>query len=154
MATTVQFAGTKTFWYLAVAEASSTLVSPSAFNLSSAIFAFCPIKSGIVMDAAAAGAGAAYVFEGSALGTSDGALVAHTLVLGAGWVWVIVTVGGGVDVVPPSQATTADATAETSAANILSFPFTVAEPNAANRISKHCAEPLQALSSPDLLRLN
>lgn len=86
MPTTVQFAGTKTFWYLAVADARVTFVNPRAFSLSSAIFAFCPIRSGIVMAAAVVGAGAAYVFDGSALGPSDGALVAQAGALDAGWV--------------------------------------------------------------------
>jgi hypothetical protein len=62
------------------------LVNPRAFSLSSAIFAFCPIKSGIVMAAAVVGACAAYVFDGSALGLSDGALVAKAGALDAAWV--------------------------------------------------------------------
>ena len=52
--TTVQFAGANTFWYFEVAEANSTSVIPRASSLFSAIFAFCPVKSGIVIEDAVA----------------------------------------------------------------------------------------------------
>jgi hypothetical protein len=52
--TTVQFCGARTMVYFGVAEASVTLLSPRASSLSSAIFAFCPVKSGIVIEDAVA----------------------------------------------------------------------------------------------------
>ena len=55
--TTFQFSGARTIVYFGLADASVTLVSPRASSLSSAIFAFCPVKSGIVIeDAVAVGA--------------------------------------------------------------------------------------------------
>ena len=55
--TTFQFSGARTIVYFGLADASVTLVSPRASSLSSAILAFCPVKSGIVIeDAVAVGA--------------------------------------------------------------------------------------------------
>jgi hypothetical protein len=118
MPTTVQFAGTNTFWYFEVAEASSTFVNPRAFSLFSAILAFCPVRSGMVIGPAAAG-----VVDGSLL-IDDGALAVHDGMLGSDF--VTVTVEGGLDVLLP-QAATVTATAHTAAANWTIFRFTVAE---------------------------
>jgi hypothetical protein len=112
MPTTVQFAGTNTFWYFEVAEASSTFVNPRAFSLFSAILAFCPVKSGMVTGPDAAGV------------VVDGALAVQDGTLGADF--VTVTVEGGLAVLPP-QAATVSATAHTAAANWATFRLTVAE---------------------------
>ena len=52
--TTFQFSGASTIVYFGLADASVTLVSPRDSSLSSAIFAFCPVKSGIVIEDAVA----------------------------------------------------------------------------------------------------
>lgn len=102
MLTTVQLAGTNTFWYFGFAEASSTFVNPSALSLFSAILAFCPVRSGMVSGPDAAGL------------VVDGALAFHDGTLGSDF--VTVTVEGGLDVLPP-QAATVSATAHTAAPN-------------------------------------
>ena len=112
--TTVQLAGTNTFWYFGVAEASSTLLNPIALSLFSAILAFCPVKSGIVRGPDAAGA----------VVDDDGALAVHDGTLGSDF--VTVTVEGGLDVVPP-QAATVSAIAHAAAANWVIFRITVAK---------------------------
>jgi hypothetical protein len=115
MPTTVQFAGTNTFWYFDVAEASSTFVNPRASSLSSAIFAFCLVKSGMVIEPDAAG-----VAVDGALAIDDGASAVHDGSLGADF--VTVTVEGGLAVLPP-QAATVSPTAHTAAANWAIFRF-------------------------------
>lgn len=116
MPTTVQFAGTNTFWYFEVAEASSTFVNPRAFSLSSAILAFFPVRSGTVI-----GPDAAAVVVDGALAIDDGAS-GPLRKLGADF--VTVTVEGGLAVLPP-QAATVSATAHTAAENWAIFRFTV-----------------------------
>lgn len=97
MATTVQLAGTNTFWYFSVAETRSMSVKPRALSLFSAIFAFSPVRSGIVIGADATG----LVVSGE-LKTDDGVLELHDGVLD--WDCVTVTVEVGLDVVPPHAA--------------------------------------------------
>lgn len=109
MPTTVQFAGTNTFWYFEVAEASSTFVNPRDLSVSSAILAFFPVRSGMVIGPDAAGA----VVDG-ALEIDDGALAVHDGILGADF--VTVTVEGGLAVLPPQPAL-ASASAHTAAAD-------------------------------------
>jgi hypothetical protein len=127
MATTVQLAGTKTFWYFSVAETSSTSVKPRALSLFSAIFAFSPVRSGIVIGADATG-----VVVSGELVTEDGSLELHDGELD--WDCVTVTVEGGLDVLPP-QAAIVSATANVPVAIAAVFRFTVAE-----RITVHCSD--------------
>lgn len=116
--TTVQFAGANTMVYFGFAEASVTLVSPRAVSLSSAIFAFCPVKSGIVIDpaVAVAVAGDTVVFHDGRLGADC----------------VTVTVDGELEVVLP-QAATVTATAQAAPANRTMLPITVTERITAER---------------------
>jgi hypothetical protein len=130
MATTVQLAGTKTFWYFSVAETRSMSVKPRALSLFSAIFAFSPVRSGIVIGADATG----LVVSGE-LKTDDGVLELHDGVLD--WDCVTVTVEVGLDVVPPHAAivnATATATANVPVAIAAVFRFTVEE-----RITARCS---------------
>lgn len=115
MPTTVQFAGTNTFWYFEVAEASSTFVSPRDFSLFSAIFAFCPVRSGMVIGPDMTDVVGALAIDGGALAFHDGALGAD---------FVTVTVEGGLAVLPP-QATTASAIADAAIVDWAIFRFTV-----------------------------
>lgn len=94
-------------------------VNPRAFSLFSAIFAFCPVKSGMVIGPDATG----FVVNG-AMATEDGALAVHDGTLGADF--VTVTVEGGLDVVLV-QATTVKATPHSATAIWANFRFTVAE---------------------------
>jgi len=105
--TTVQFAGASTMVYFGFAEARVTSDSPRASSLSSAIFAFCPVKSGIVIEpaVAVAVAGDTCVFHDGRLGAD----------------FVTVTVDGELEVVLP-QAATGSATADTAPANQTIFP--------------------------------
>ena len=104
MLTTVQFAGTNTFWYFGVAEARSTLVNPIDLSLFWAIFAFCPVRSGMVSGPDATGL---VVDDGAALAFHDGTLDSD---------FVTVTVDGGFAVLLPQEATVST-TAHTATAN-------------------------------------
>jgi hypothetical protein len=123
--TTVQLAGTKTFWYFVVAETRSTSVKPRAFSLFSAILAFSPVRSGTVI-----GPDATVAVVSGEEAADEGALAVHDGMLDCDW--VTVTVAGGLAVLPPHAATvSATATAQVVIEEI--FRFTVEE-----RITSRC----------------
>ena len=88
--TTVQFAGNRTTLYFGFADDSETSDRPSLSRLCSAILAFCPVTSGIVIEAPEVAA-------------VDGALASTEGTLDAGF--VTVNVDAGVEVLLPHAAT-------------------------------------------------
>jgi hypothetical protein len=125
MPTTVQLAGTKTFWYFSVADTRLTSVKPRDFSLFSAIFAFSPVRSGTVI-----GPDTTEVVVSGEEATDEGALAVHDGILDCDC--VTVTVAGGLAVLPP-QAATVSATANAPVAIEAVLLFTVEE-----RITSYC----------------
>jgi hypothetical protein len=102
--TTVQFAGNRTMLYFGFADDSVTSDRPSLSRLCSAILAFCPVTSGIVIEAPEVAA------VGGALASTEGTLDAG---------FVTVTVDAVVEVLLPQAANvSAMAVAATAAANL------------------------------------
>jgi hypothetical protein len=105
--TTVQFAGNRTTLYFGFADESVTSDRPSLSRLCSAILAFCPVMSGIVIKAPEV------VAVGGALASTEGRL-------DAGFVTVTVE-DAVVEVLLPQAATVSAIAVAATAAASLSF---------------------------------